>query len=71
MHAFNTLRLRQNGRHFPDDIFKCIFLNENDLISIAISVYFVPYGPVDYKSALVQIMAWWQAGDKPLSEPMA
>ena len=25
----NTLRPRQNGRHFPDDIFKCIFLNEN------------------------------------------
>ena len=22
----NTLRPRQNGRHFPDDIFKCIFL---------------------------------------------
>ena len=22
----NTLRLRQNGCHFPDDIFKCIFL---------------------------------------------
>ena len=25
---FNTLRLRQNGRHFADDTFKCIFLNE-------------------------------------------
>ena len=25
----NTLRLRQNGCHFSDDIFKCIFLNEN------------------------------------------
>ena len=24
----NTLRQKQNGRHFPDDIFKCIFLNE-------------------------------------------
>ena len=24
----NTLSLRQNGCHFPDDIFKCIFLNE-------------------------------------------
>ena len=23
----NTLRPRQDGRHFPDDIFKCIFLN--------------------------------------------
>ena len=25
----NTLRLRQNARHFPDDIFEYIFLNEN------------------------------------------
>ena len=25
----NTLRPRQNGRHFEDDILKCIFLNEN------------------------------------------
>ena len=28
-HDFNTLRPRQHGRHYPDDIFKCIFLNEN------------------------------------------
>ena len=26
---YNTLRPRQNGRHFPDDIFKSIFVNEN------------------------------------------
>ena len=25
----DTLGLRQDGLHFPDDIFKCIFLNEN------------------------------------------
>ena len=25
----NTLRPGQNGHHFPDDIFKCIFMNEN------------------------------------------
>ena len=24
----NTLRTRQNGRYFPDDILKCIFLND-------------------------------------------
>ena len=29
---YNTLRSRQNGRHFTDDIFKCIFLNEKDRI---------------------------------------
>ena len=27
--GFNTLRPRQNGRYFADDIFKCILLNEN------------------------------------------
>ena len=25
----NTLRPKQSGRHFTDDIFKCIFLNDN------------------------------------------
>ena len=25
-YIFDTLRPRQNGRHFPDDIFKCMFL---------------------------------------------
>ena len=66
----NTLRLRQNGRHFPDDICKCIFLNENAWISIKISLKFVPKGPINKISALVQIMAWRRSGDKPLSEPM-
>ena len=28
-HGVNSLRPRPDGRHFPDDIFKCIFLNEN------------------------------------------
>ena len=39
--AFNTLRLRQNPRHFAD-IFKCIFLNENVSILLKISLKFVP-----------------------------
>ena len=68
--AFNTLRPRQNGRHFPDDIFKCIFLNENAWISITISLKFVPKGPINNIPALVQIMAWRRSGDKPLSELM-
>ena len=67
---FNTMRPRQNGRHFADDIFKCIFLNENVWISIKISLKFVPKGPIKYIPALVQIMAWRLPGDKPLSEPM-
>ena len=68
--ALNTLRPRQNGRHFPDDIFKCIFLNENAWIFIKISLKFVPKGPINNISALVLIMAWRRSGDKPLSEPM-
>ena len=34
---FNTLRQRQDGRHFPDGIFKSIFLNENARILIKFS----------------------------------
>ena len=66
----NTLRPRQNGRHFPEDIFKCIFLNENVRISIKISLKFVPRGPMNDIPALVQIMVWRRQDDKPLSEPM-
>ena len=44
---FNTLRLRQNDRLLPDDIFKCIFFNENVWISIKISLKFVPKGLIN------------------------
>ena len=43
----NTLSPRQNGRHFADRIWKCIFLNENVLILIKISLQFVPKGPIN------------------------
>ena len=66
----NTLRPRQNGHHFPDYIFKRIFLNENVWILVSISLKFVPVGQNDNIPALVQIMAWRRTGDKPLSEPM-
>ena len=68
--TLNTLKLRQNWRHFTDDIFKCIFMNENVWISIKISLKFVPKGPINNIPAMVQIMAWRRSGDKPLSEPM-
>ena len=60
---FNTLRLRQNGRHFEDNIFECIYFNENICISIKISLKFVPRGLIDNKVTLVQIMVWhrWRA----------
>ena len=58
---FNTLRPRQNGHHSSNDILKCIFLNENVRISLAISPKFVSRGPMIYIPALLQIMAWRQA----------
>ena len=67
---FNTLRPRQDGRHFADNIFTCIFFNENCRISIKFSLKYVRKGPIDNNPALVQIMAWRRSGDKPLSEPM-
>ena len=53
-----------------DDIFKCIFLNENDDIPIEISLKLVPRSPINNKSALVQVMAWRRTDDKPLPESM-
>ena len=61
---------RQNGRHVPDDTFKCIFLNGNVLILIKILLKFVPKGLINNIPALDQIMAWRRPGHKPLSEPM-
>ena len=66
----NTLRPRQDGRHFANDIFKCIFLNENVWIEMKISFDFVPKGSINTIPALVQIMSWRRPGDKPLSEPV-
>ena len=66
----NTLRPRQNGRHFADDTFSRIFVNKNVRISIEFSLKFVPKGPINNIPALVQIMAWRRPGDKPLSGPM-
>ena len=53
-----------------NDIFKCIFLHENNIIPILISLKFVPRRPITNNPALVQVMAWHRAGDKPLPEPM-
>ena len=60
----------QHGRHFADDIFRCIFVNEKFGILIKISLKLVPKGPTDNNLALVKIMAWRRIGDKPVSEPM-
>ena len=68
--ALNTLRTRQNGRLFADNIFQRMFFNQNVWISITISLKFVPKGPINNIPTLVQIMAWRRSGNKPLSESM-
>ena len=69
--VLSTLGPRQDGRYFADDIFKCIFFNENGCILIKFSLKYVRKGSIDNNPpSLVQIMAWCRSGDKPLSEPM-
>ena len=50
-----------------DDIFKCIFLNENDKTPIQISLKFVHRTPADNAPALVQVMARRQTGQKAIT----
>ena len=64
------LPLEKIGRHFADDIFRCIFLNEKFCILTKISLKIIPKGPIDNKPTLVEIMAWRRIDDKPLSQPM-
>ena len=68
--VINTLRPRQNGRHFADDSFKYILLNKTVWIPIKISLKFVPTGAINNIPALVQLTAWRRSGDKPSSEPV-
>ena len=51
--TLNTLRQRQHGPHFADDIFECIFVNETCCILIQISLKLVDKGPINNISALV------------------
>ena len=53
-----------------DDIFKHIFLNVNARMLMQISLKFVPEGPIDNRSALVQVVSSRRTGDKPLPEAM-
>ena len=66
----NILRPRQNCQNFPDDIFKCIFLNETLFITLKISLKYVHKVRINNIPSLVQIMPWRRPGDKPLSEPL-
>ena len=49
-----TLRPRQDGRYFADDVLKCILLNENVWILLKIPLKFVPNGPINNIPALDQ-----------------
>ena len=53
-----------------DDIFKCILFNKNCCVLILISLKYVFMGPIHNMAAMVQLMAWRQTGDKPLSDPV-
>ena len=64
--ALNSLRPRQNGRHFTDDISKCIFFSEHVWFSLEVSLKV----QINNIPSLVQIMTWCQPGDKPLYETM-
>ena len=70
MKALTYLPLDKMAANLSDDIFNCIFLNENDRIPIQISLKFVSRTPIDNTPALVPVMAWRRTGDKPLPEPM-
>ena len=62
----NILRPEQNGCQFADNIFKCIFLDENHYMLIQNPLKFVRWGSIDKKSALVQMMTLYQTGTKSL-----
>ena len=49
----NSYPPEQNSRHFEDDIFRWIFVNEKLCILIKIPQKFVPKGPIDINPALV------------------
>ena len=55
----------QIGLNFADYMLKWSLLNEEYCFLLNILLKFVPNGPIDHKSTLVQ--AW---GNKPLSGPM-
>ena len=51
--SINSFAPGQNDRHFADDIFKRIFLNENISNLIKIPLKFVLKGPIDKNKTLV------------------
>ena len=63
-----TVRPEEDGQDCATDIFGHIFLNENCAILTGSPLKYVPKGPINNMPAMVQIMVWWQTGDKPSSK---
>ena len=55
---------------YPKAFLNALSWIANFCILIRFSLKFVPKGPVDNMSSLVQVMVWRQTGNKKLSEPM-
>ena len=53
-----------------DNIFKCIFLNQNYKIPTQITLKFVSVSPIVNKPTLIQVMAWRRISAKPLPDCM-
>ena len=60
----NTLRLRQNGRHFANDLFKRIFVNEKVRIFVQISLKFILECPINNNQHWFR---WWLGAKKATS----
>ena len=56
--SINTFRLRQNGHHFADDMFKFILLYKVIMLQLKFDWFIFPKGPIDNPSTLFQVMAW-------------
>ena len=52
---FNSSSPGQNGRHFQDDILKCIWMNGKFCILIQIPLKFIPKGAIDINPELIEI----------------
>ena len=61
----NTLRSKQNDRHFANDLLN-VFFNEKEWISITIWPKFVPKRPVNNIPSMVRKMVCCRLGEKPL-----
>ena len=60
----------QNGRHYSDIIFKCIFMNEKCLFFGSNFMEVCSKGSKCQQPALVQVMDWCWMGNRPLPESM-